>query len=920
MKNIFSLLLLTIFFLTNTAIAAEIQFKGIAPEVQNNLYKKIKGLTKRTLSKRKLDEISIYLFNLGLYEKIQIFRFIKNKKYIYSIESIPLRTISDYTIQGSSIFNQRYIKNILKIKKGDPYNKLEVINGVDNLKDQYEQFGYLNTKITITPSYEQNSVVLDINIKEDDLYKIQSISLDSTNTELSRRLEKLTKDLVDKAWSIENRKKLYSRLANYLIKNQYLGTSLKELEWKPQRNQKKIPILISIENPYKFKIRYKGNHYYDDLTLNKSLRIDKKLNLGTNPILILTSRIREKYLKDGFPHISIKAKQNISSKKFLKEIVFNINEGKRVRINKVELLGRYMRKKDFYLNYILNNSGKLVSKGFFNRSDIERGVDKLIEKLQDMGHLRAKFRSLRTEYNKEKNKIDLFFLIEEGGVTLINKINFKGNAAFFKPQLLKHIPSKENQPLSISDLEKSLVELEKLYFDNGYLDMYLKNDISEIIKYHPDGTQAELNFDIHEGPLIVVSSIKVEGNFITEEYVILNELEFQTGDILTIQKVNDSSYRLQRLGLFSNVEIRMLEKGTQVSQRSIIINVSEKEPGTLTSGIGLNTEFGLTLRGYLGASYRNLEGTARQITGRIDIKRIKSIDFIENKISAGYLEPYIFFSKTRARLNFIRSQEITNTLEDVEQVLAQNKNEIQINLEREIGRHIKVTWSLWKFESTKVFEINNKIEEEKQTIASMGPIIEFDHRDNVFDPTKGSYIRFMVSYADPQFGGSNHIQFIKINTAYNKYTKLGNSEIVWANSLRTGYLKNLKKTGGIPENQIFFLGGRSTLRGYNSRSVHSRTNLGFGDELFTLKTSTHFILLKSEFRFPLSESIGGVIFYDGGYLDIEGLHIEDKYRNAAGLGIRFITPVGPVNAEFGVKLDKHDTEKFGRFHLSIGSF
>lgn len=917
MKNI-AFLLFIILFSTNNAIAAQIQFKGVSSKIQNELHTKIEGLKAKILSKKKLDEIVTYLFNLNLYEEVQIFHFPENN--IYSIETIPLRIIANITIQGSNLFSKSNINDILKIKENELYNKLEVINGVDVLKSQYEQSGYLNAKIKVIPSYKKESVTLDINIQEGDVYNIQSISFDSINSNLSMQLKKLTKHLITKPYSAENKKKLYSELTDYLIENQYLGTSFIESEYKIKKEQKQIPISIAIENPYKFEISYKGNHYYDDLTLNKSLKINEGLNLGINPILTFTSRIREKYLENGFPHISIRTNQDISNEKFIKKIVFNINEGNRVRINKTELLGRYTQEKDFYLNYILNNSGKIVSRGFFNRSSIEKGMDELIEKLQDMGYLRAKFRSLRTEYNEEKNKVDLFFLIEEGPLTVINKINFKENTAFSKSELLKQIPLKENQPLSITDLERTLIELEKFYLNKGYLDMYLKNDISEIVKYHTDGTQAELNFNIHEGPLIVVNSIKTEGNLTTKEHVILNELEFKEGDILTIQKVNDSEYRLQRLGLFSNIEIRMLEKGTQIAKRSIVINVSEREPGTLTSGIGLNTEFGLTLRGYLGASYRNLGGTARQIIGRIDIKRTKSIDFLDNKISAGYLEPYIFGSKMRARLHLIRSQEITNTLEDVDQVFAQNKNEIQIDLEREIGRHIKVTWTLWNFESTKIFEINNKVSEGEQTIASIGPIIEFDYRDNIFDPTKGSYIRFTASYADPKFGGSNHIQFIKLNAAYNKYTKLGTSGIVWANSLRAGYLKNLKSTGGVPENQIFFLGGRSTLRGFNSRSVHSRTDLGIGGDLFTLKTSTHFVLLKSEFRFPFSESVGGVLFYDGGYLDIQGLQINDKYRDAAGLGIRFITPVGPVNAEFGIKLDKHETEKFGRFHLSIGSF
>ncbi len=79
-------------------------------------------------------------------------------------------------------------------------------------------------------------------------------------------------------------------------------------------------------------------------------------------------------------------------------------------------------------------------------------------------------------------------------------------------------------------------------------------------------------------------------------------------------------------------------------------------------------------------------------------------------------------------------------------------------------------------------------------------------------------------------------------------------------------------------------------------------------------------LFKSEVRFPLWGNIGGSVFYDGGLVKISQLTFEDNYRDAVGFGLRYITPVGPVNAEIGFKLDKKPYEDPVRFHLSVGSF
>ena len=48
--------------------------------------------------------------------------------------------------------------------------------------------------------------------------------------------------------------------------------------------------------------------------------------------------------------------------------------------------------------------------------------------------------------------------------------------------------------------------------------------------------------------------------------------------------------------------------------------------------------------------------------------------------------------------------------------------------------------------------------------------------------------------------------------------------------------------------------------------------------------------------------------------------IKDPYRDSVGLGFRYNTPVGPLNLEFGWKLDRKEGEEPWRFHLSIGAF
>jgi outer membrane protein assembly factor BamA len=151
--------------------------------------------------------------------------------------------------------------------------------------------------------------------------------------------------------------------------------------------------------------------------------------------------------------------------------------------------------------------------------------------------------------------------------------------------------------------------------------------------------------------------------------------------------------------------------------------------------------------------------------------------------------------------------------------------------------------------------------------------------------------------------------------------------MVLANSLRLGDIKNLSGNDGVPYNKKgFVLGGISTIRGFeagtNERFPNER-DLGIAsNEIYLLQDRAQFFLVKSELRFPIWGSVGGAVFYDGGLVKVDRIHFKDPYRDAAGFGIRYATPVGPANLEFAWKLDtdRDRGESPFRMHISIGTF
>jgi len=74
-----------------------------------------------------------------------------------------------------------------------------------------------------------------------------------------------------------------------------------------------------------------------------------------------------------------------------------------------------------------------------------------------------------------------------------------------------------------------------------------------------------------------------------------------------------------------------------------------------------------------------------------------------------------------------------------------------------------------------------------------------------------------------------------------------------------------------------------------------------------------------EARIDLGRRFELALFYDVGRISNTYTEsVSDKTRSSVGIGLRYITPVGPIGFLYGMKLDPEEGESSGRFHLSVG--
>jgi outer membrane protein assembly factor BamA len=424
----------------------------------------------------------------------------------------------------------------------------------------------------------------------------------------------------------------------------------------------------------------------------------------------------------------------------------------------------------------------------------------------------------------------------------------------------------------------------------------------------------------------VADRVVVRGNERTEGKVIRRSLDLKTGDPISDVKLLEVERDLYRLGIFSRVDVELIPGELGAADRDVLVRVEEGKPRTLLYGAGWDSED--KLRGLFGFNHSNVAGKAYSL--RTDVRwsqRNKRSRFIFNQ---PYLGPYpVSLTSTAFYEEEIRRQDQPY---DVTRFGARSE------AARIYGdRRVSVGLDFRNVELANVDPgvISNEIERRNQPYqsTSLVPTFFWDRRDDPISTSRGWSSLVQLQYAFPAF--ETDTEFLKLFVQQTRFYDLGHGNVVAA-SLRAGGIEPLKSLQARPDDPLrefpsrnipiperFVAGGDSTHRAYGLRELGIR-----GETLLPRASGTGFVpvggdglfLFNLEYRFPLFGDFGGTVFFDSGNVWADWRSIDfNGLKNGAGLGARYLSPLGPIRAGVGWKLDREPGEPAYELFVNIGN-
>ncbi|MCY4512521.1 MAG: BamA/TamA family outer membrane protein, partial [Bdellovibrionales bacterium] len=746
---------------------------------------------------------------------------------------------------------------------------------------------------------------------QSDLKSIGRKKLTKSSSLFLSENQKLVKQLTK---AFKNRTPSRKTIFNYLIKKHYFKTKILHTEegWK-------------IENPVKTIFSVKGSKFFDHQEINKIIHIDET-KLGINLYKSAVNSLRTAYSKQGFQKVKIS--YNIKRKQWREWVYLKVKEGPRIQIEEINVTGLLSQPPEVYMKLIKNNSTPLIQEGYYNKADLEKGYDNLIKHLRGQGYLQSRLYSDRVIY--KDNKVIVTVNLEEGPRSFIKTIELKGNKYISSGEILSSIQSRVQSPLLLTVLEEDLNLIEKIYKNRGFLN--IKTQRKEIIEYGENSQYVTIKLVITEGKQVIIDRITIQGFVNARKDLIKNLLTFEEGTLLTPKKIETSISALSALNLFSQVSIEQ----NKDNPSEIMVSVKEKNLQDVRGGVGVNTQRTLTARAYGEYRHKNLFGYGRNFFGRISSQVNLFRPVLEYEVSGIYQEVFIPGKNIKGNIGLSRSHNIFSYTENINAV---KRDQVSFSIDTKLTPYLKSNFKLWDLEARKELCLDNpNCPEPLRRIGSSHISIQYDKRNSIFNPTKGFFFSVKAEYSSPLIGSSPDIQFWKFNFSNQIYHSL--SDYVFAIGLKGGLIFSNRS---IPVSHAFILGGQSSLRGYDGNIEGERipnstlAPIKTANEPLTLKikesaykaTSSQYALAKLEFRFPLTKTFKGLIFYDAGLVRLTANgHSRNDYGHSAGVGFRYETIV-PFGVDFAYKLPlpphlsslpRPSSLSQYRFHIAIGLF
>ncbi|NDL71302.1 outer membrane protein assembly factor BamA [Halomonas alkaliphila] len=617
------------------------------------------------------------------------------------------------------------------------------------------------------------------------------------------------------------------------------------------------------------------------------------------------------------------------------QVNININEGEVAKIRQINIVGNEAFDDDtlrgvFELHDRPGRFFGLFSSDSYSREALAGDIERLRSFYLDRGYAGFDVTSTQVSIGPDKSEIFITLNVDEGRQYKVGNIRFAGDLQISEREAQELLTISSGDTFSRGKINESTEALRQRLGAEGFAFA----DVQGVPEMASDGETVDLVIAVDSGQRTYVRRIEFFGNTTTQDEVLRREMIQLEGAPASTDAIAQSRQRLERLGFFSEVEVDTRSVPGQPDLLDVTYNVEEQPSGSVSASVGFSQSAGVIYG--VGLAQNNFLGTGN----RVNVGAQKSDTF--TSVNFAFTDPYWTLDGISRGYNlFYRETDYGDS--DIS-TFSTDAYGAGINFGYPISELSRLNFGASiedltvKTYNDTASEILRYVDEQGEHAQSLKLNASWT-RNNLnrgIMPTAGNYQRLSVETAAP---GSD-AEYYKLRARAQQLFPI-NDDHTWALKFsgNLGYADTLGSNDPFPFYENFYAGGLGSVRGFTSNTLGQRTtptrdggrdrtlggNIlveGSAEVLFPLP----FIENQRAFQTSLFLDAGNTFLsscYDVQEADVgrqqcsSGVDLSDL-RYSIGIGLSWLTPVGPLTFSFAEPLNDESGDDTQFFQFSLG--
>lgn len=690
-------------------------------------------------------------------------------------------------------------------------------------------------------------------------------------------------------------------------------------------------VVSLVERPAVATITTHGIKVFDKAAVEKSLR-DVGLAEGRifdqSTLERADQELRRQYLARGFYGVNVKTTATPLERNRV-GITIDVDEGRASSISSIRFVGNKVYDNDDLLDLMQLGTPNWFSwytkRDLYSREKLAADLETIRSHYLDAGYLDFKFDFVQVSISPNRSDVFLTINMTEGEPYTISGSKLQGDLLGLDDVFTPMLTLKEGSTYNASEANAVAEAIKDKLSTLGYA----FSQVTPNPMTNPTDHKVEVVYTVDPGRRAYVRRVNIFGNNRTRDEVIRREVRQYEAAWFDSDKVKVSRDRIDRLGFFDSVTAEPVPVQGTRDQVDLDVKVQERATGSVSLGAGYSTSEGIVLSG--GFAQNNLFGTGKSL--QVDLNTSKS----QRTYAVSITEPYV------TPTGISRTWDVSDRRVDLNKLdVADVKYETgaaALSFGIPFTEYDRVFLG-GRVESTKVSVNDNSPQRYKTYVEKFGKnpwsvaaTIGWarDSRDSSLAPNRGVYQRLNGEIGLPGLD----IEYYKFTYQYQHYWPV-TKNLTLAFNGQVGYGDVYGKTDMFPFFKNFYVGGIGSVRGFESGSLgptesdpgnySSSTNYLGGDRMMNAsvellaplpggdRTLRIFTFLDTGYAWGYKGTrVNGVMQYERQPIDFGDLRVS------TGIGIAWISPLGPLKFSIAYPLKKEEGDKTQRFQFQIGT-